>query len=747
MKKLYFLFFGLCIAQFTWAQTTFDFSKFTPLKSSGVLPKEVEMDGGEFILTSQKNIDKKGNRKDKKAKKQFVLESSYALKELFITGRLLFNDPISDYVEKVRLVVTASDPQLASETKVFVVKSPVVNAFATNQGYIFITTGLLAQLKNEAQLAFIICHELIHYKNKHAVNAYVESIKIDREEGAFRKSDIDKKIFDKANYSRENETEADIEGFSLYTKTNYPISAVDGVFDVLKYSEQPFDNTVFDIKGLLGSEYLVFPPDYAIDEVAEVEGINEDVEDKNSTHPNIGKRRAAIAKLVKNIDSTTAKGSNYIVSETSFLNIRKLARFDLCHTLLINRRYDNAIYSAYILLKDDPENLYLKKTILKGLYGLSTYANAHRLNEVYDKYEDLQGEQQRLNFLVDKLDPNELNVVALNYAWRLKSSLKSNDIEVDMITNSLFFNMVDKHFERISDFSSTPPPVAVIDTTTTKPKDSQITDGDKDDTTTLTPLKKRKRGGTKPSFINYAFVDLVKDSTFTQAYTQAIAKVKGSKILDTADPLYNQKNDCYALGVDKVLVLNPFYLKLDERKENHVLYEGSEGAQEKLSKRIVDLAGDAKLDIDIIDKKQFTTASVEDYNTEGILTDWLDERIDHHDLNILPTDYLEIKTITEKYGCEHIALMGTINFIEKKRGVGYAILISIVMPYFSWPITIPYMIIRKSDTYVYTVLYNLQTGQQEMENIGKAGMSDNYDIVGTFIYDHLKQIKRKTKNR
>ncbi|PAU95727.1 peptidase M48 [Aliifodinibius salipaludis] len=49
-----------------------------------------------------------------------------------------------------------------------VLNSPVVNAFALPGGYIYVTRGLLAHLKNEAQLAMVLGHEIAHVAARHA---------------------------------------------------------------------------------------------------------------------------------------------------------------------------------------------------------------------------------------------------------------------------------------------------------------------------------------------------------------------------------------------------------------------------------------------------------------------------------------------------------------------------------------------------------------------------------------------------
>jgi len=48
-----------------------------------------------------------------------------------------------------------------------VLRDPMVNAFALPNGSVYITTGLLALLENEAQLAGVLGHEAAHIYERH----------------------------------------------------------------------------------------------------------------------------------------------------------------------------------------------------------------------------------------------------------------------------------------------------------------------------------------------------------------------------------------------------------------------------------------------------------------------------------------------------------------------------------------------------------------------------------------------------
>ncbi|ADU66009.1 peptidase M48 Ste24p [Desulfurispirillum indicum S5] len=81
------------------------------------------------------------------------------------------NDPeLNRYVNLVgrSVALHASRPEL--EFRFQVLDSDTINAFAAPGGYIFITTGALQMMSDEAQLAAVLAHEIAHVTEKHIVN-------------------------------------------------------------------------------------------------------------------------------------------------------------------------------------------------------------------------------------------------------------------------------------------------------------------------------------------------------------------------------------------------------------------------------------------------------------------------------------------------------------------------------------------------------------------------------------------------
>jgi len=86
--------------------------------------------------------------------------------------KVIRNPVLNDYVNKVgRRLVAAREAQESGFPFTFeVVADPTINAFALPGGPMFINTGLLRAVDNEAQLAGVIGHEMSHVILRHGTN-------------------------------------------------------------------------------------------------------------------------------------------------------------------------------------------------------------------------------------------------------------------------------------------------------------------------------------------------------------------------------------------------------------------------------------------------------------------------------------------------------------------------------------------------------------------------------------------------
>ncbi|MEM7083926.1 MAG: M48 family metalloprotease [Pseudomonadota bacterium] len=84
-------------------------------------------------------------------------------------GALFEDDALADYLQSI---TDQLFPDFKGTLRTRAIRSTEPNAFALPNGELFINTGMLARLNNEAELAFIVGHEGAHYTESHSRRSY-----------------------------------------------------------------------------------------------------------------------------------------------------------------------------------------------------------------------------------------------------------------------------------------------------------------------------------------------------------------------------------------------------------------------------------------------------------------------------------------------------------------------------------------------------------------------------------------------
>lgn len=88
-------------------------------------------------------------------------------------GRLYQDPLLEEYLNDIaRRLIPPEVEQAGIPIRVRILQDPSLNAFAYPNGAVYIHTGLLARVENEAQLATVLGHELMHVVNRDAVRHY-----------------------------------------------------------------------------------------------------------------------------------------------------------------------------------------------------------------------------------------------------------------------------------------------------------------------------------------------------------------------------------------------------------------------------------------------------------------------------------------------------------------------------------------------------------------------------------------------
>lgn len=724
-----------------------DFNNYKRLESSGNLPDDFIKLSSETFKEEVENISDSEKRREKKSKEKFYLESSFLVRELIYSGKVLFNDTVSKYLNAVADKLLAGSPELRKKVRVYAVKSPFVNAFATNSGMIFVNIGLISQLETEAQLAFVLAHEIIHFQKSHVLESYIETQKINKNRGYYKGLSLEEKLLAKNNYSREKETEADLEGLDIFLKSEYSVENLIGVFDVLQFSHLPFNDLPFE-KTFFEDDYLKLPSDYFLDEVQSIT-FSDDESEKGSSHPNISTRRNYILEKVKDIDRESKR--EFLVGQKYFLTAREISRFEIASIYLHRMEYDKAIYQTYLLLKEYPESIYLKKVLAKSLYALTKYYNANKKNEILQHYSQIEGESQQLYYMLHKLSGMELNTISLKYLWKLRKDYPK-DAEIETLKDDIFRSLVYEYEPSKEKFEN--PQVDTSQEKSNVIEKKNLVYLNKYDKIKALQVKNEYQSS---SFIYSAFVSELKDSEFIDQYDDLSKKVKKIKN-EPEESKKERKNRIasakrqrklesrrgHALGIEKVVIVNPFYYKLDQRKKQKRKYIKSESAQIEFKKKIDDNATLIGLNYELIDDIDLNVNDVQKFNDLSFLNNWFTERVYHLDnsVTLLNLDQNHIDSLKTRYGTRYFCWTGIVNErLHKKNKIGtllYTLFIYPLLPY-----GLIYAITPDWDTYYYSLILDIDTGKIIFANANLINAKDADDYINSTLYDFFYQIKNK----
>lgn len=755
MKQIPKLLVFLCIFIFTIvlsAQQNLE-NTYNPIESSGKLPDELQkLSAEKFEL--RKNDVKKDKRRLRKTKEDFILQSTFAVDELLLSGDVLFNDPIGIYVNKVADVVLKDEPELRKKIRFYIVKSDYVNAFTTDRGAIFFSLGLIAKLRNEAELAFIISHEVIHYKKNHIINGYVETENIVKERGQYKNQDFKEKLLSRSNYSKELEIEADHDGLEIFKKTDYDLMLGKGTFEILQYNYVPFDNLFFDYN-ILTNQYFSFPKNYLLDQIAKIEA-DDDYDDSESSHPNLKRRKAL---YLKGIDTTNYQSKKaFIVSKEEFENVREISRFELSNIYASEGDYANAIYNSYLLLQKYPKNKFLKTNIAYSLYATAKYKNNKRFSSVVTKYSKIQGESQQVNYLLKALEDKELSAIAVHYLWNLSKEYPEDQF-IKKLREGSFKLLVEDNKIGL-DFYFTLADVEKIKAEKAEQENFKYDPYAKIDTNNLSRLEKLKlereiknRVKKREEVVNFdkfIFVDLIKDESFVANYEKA-TEVYEAKIAQEEDYVSYKKRrkkskriEKYgiSLGIDTIVLADPFYGKYDERKDIQNKYIKSEKGQLDFRQYVFDAAKESDLHVSVLGKKNISDVATERFNEIAISSNWLAERSRQDGLDLIPYQYPYIKVLAEKYNTNNFMWMGLVN-ARLKGNFNPAYLALSILSIYGLPFYLISVITPDYSTYYYAFAVDIESGEILINNSISSSTKDNGDLIKSQVYDTFFQLKRE----
>jgi len=724
------------------ALSQIDFNNYTTLLSSGAIPEDFTMRTYEKL---EKDREENLSDMSEKEKTTFHTNTNYSVDALIHSGSVIYGDPITEYVEDVAKKLLVKDKKLFRELRFYTIKSNATNAFSTDQGIVFVTTGLLSQITSEAQLAYVLAHEIAHYQKEHVLESY-----------SFQRDNRSATIEQMSVHSKDNELGADKMGLEMYAGAGYSKEEIVPTFDVLLYSYLPFDEVVVPNSYFQDFDSLFVPSSLFPEEPYEIKAV-EDEDDSRSSHPNIKTRKDRIEKeiaTVKNWQSDVFK-----LGEERFKNVRDIARFEVVRVNVHDAEYAKALYTIFLLERDFPESTFLQRMKAQAWLGILQYRMDNSIFSVVDRKSDLEGASANVHHFIKDMTRSQLITMCVR---QIATVFQHNpqDLEIAAIYDKMIWTVANSDKFELDDYEKisfqTAYERSLPDTTSAATSDSSQVNEERKELSKYDRIKGAKTvedvvvmGPDTSDFHLYLIPDLISDKAFNDQFNtyhesfkeKEEEEEKYRRMSSKERYYYDQKKEKESAkqteeSVDYLISMEPIVLKYGV---NGLKFVKSEKTQESVRESIDIAARRAGVQIAHLDRSAMEDEGTQLYNDRSILMNYLEQSANNTDVTSFPVDYQLVNEVKERFGTPYVmysvashgyapdfATMGTV----------YALLFFPAIPVY-----FPIKFFMGNQSEINMIVMNLETGKVAGVLSHEFRTTLRKHVFGAHIYSLLDTLK------
>jgi hypothetical protein len=368
------------------------------------------------------------------------------IRERFTEHEVLSDKGAQDYLQALVQEVFRGNPGLKAEgLRIAFSRSFYANASSMGEGTILFNIGLFHRLDNEAQAAFVLCHELAHYfldhsnQNIHQYVATVYSADFQKKLKDIKRSDYGQNsqletlgknlLFKNRRHSRQFEQAADSMAVELLKNTRFDVREALGCLAILDsadkdknkstlHLEQQFHFPSFTFKkSWLESDDLVFGS--RKDEKTAPE------EDSLKTHPDCSNRIAVLKDRVARYAQPGMRP--FVVDEARFKQLKTGFDFEVVEYSFQSRQFSRSLYYALQGLRTYPSDPYLATMVGKCLNELYAHQKRYELGKVVDLPNPRFSEEYNsLLRMVQNLRLQEVAALSYHFLKQRETALANN---------------------------------------------------------------------------------------------------------------------------------------------------------------------------------------------------------------------------------------------------------------------------------------------------------------------------------
>lgn len=347
-----------------------------------------------------------------------IYESRFKQISTILQSSSVVTDPeVYQYLQSLLKKITDANAELKPlKLRLFFSRDASPNAYSMGEGTIVINAGLMIFLNNEAELVFVLCHELSHYYLDHTNKAIKKNVEMVNNE-TFKKElkrlskqeyrvgqqlDVLLKdiTFSSRQHSRTNETEADRRAYLFMKNTGYNCNGITTCLQMLDKVDDSLFNKPLHLEQLFNFSNYPFKKKWIQNESVIFGQMSNDnsqltTKEKDSlkTHPDCEKR----ILLLKDSVMKSNTGQLFLINELYFKQLKKDFLIEMTEQLYRDDNLTRNLYYNLIMLQHG-DNL-----------PFAIYSISRALNKIY-----ISQKQHQLGMITEKEDrayPMEYNLL------------------------------------------------------------------------------------------------------------------------------------------------------------------------------------------------------------------------------------------------------------------------------------------------------------------------------------------------
>lgn len=393
-------------------------------------------------------------------RREFLLEAladrrDY-FREMIKDGNLITEGELYDYVQSIADRIVANN-SLGSKRTIFLVKDESANAFNTGDDNVFIHLGLIYRLENEAELAYVIGHEIGHNEANHFLDRQADYAELSLNDSIKKaRREIMRKdyghvtalnklmipwLLENKEKSRACEEEADDFGYHSLNNSGYIPEHAIAVFDILENSEFEKDDSKFDFVQLLSLEEgkLDYTKPLRL-RISSSLGFFEpedkgEYEDLLRTHPFSDDRKDAF--IARIMEDGGYSESEFVV-DSNYFKYQEMAEHEMIISSINQGNIDRALFYALQKYKKDSSDVLVNRVIPFCFSYMGYEKKKGRSGRLIDMQDpDYDDNYNELLYFLMEISPDHCMEIAKLWIDKMPSEL-ARRLDITNPTTAMF---------------------------------------------------------------------------------------------------------------------------------------------------------------------------------------------------------------------------------------------------------------------------------------------------------------------